>query len=99
MLDLGAISYNSNKDYSGAYTLNTAAGGNAYPSDTLMLTRFSGINGIKDFNNAIKGAAPKIMQNSSVGSYTMSLPTSITGAVDYNITGKIYANLAGLVFS
>jgi outer membrane protein OmpA-like peptidoglycan-associated protein len=93
VLDIGAIHYNSNPQYTGDYTLNTNLG----TGDTLQLNRFSNLSSIDSFNSAVKGAEPKIHQNSTTSSYTMALPTSVTGAIDYDITGKLYINLAGLI--
>jgi outer membrane protein OmpA-like peptidoglycan-associated protein len=93
LLDVGAIQYNAVKNQgAGSYTLNTALNPKG---DSLHLDRFSKVSSASDFNAAVKAANPMLKQNDSVSSYSMSLPTSLVAAIDYNVTGKLYLNLGG----
>jgi len=97
--DLGGISY-THSSYDGAYALNTNLNPNPpiIHSDTLQLKRFSGVSNFTDLTNAITAANPMLTKTTAASNkYMMSLPTSLTGSVDYNFISNFYANLGGML--
>jgi outer membrane protein OmpA-like peptidoglycan-associated protein len=93
LLDVGSIHYDTKGG--GSYTLNTA--NNTQGGDTLNLDRFQNVKNQADFNKAVNNSDSVLTRTDSIGSYNMSLPTSLVGAIDYDLTGKLYFNLAGMV--
>ncbi len=98
--DIGSISYDHSTD-DGTYDLNTALNPRPFPlgSDTMQLARFSGVT--TDFNtlrDAVKEADPMLKKTSNAtNKYKMALPTSLTGAVDFNLYSSFYLNLGGMI--
>ncbi|MBI3883952.1 MAG: OmpA family protein, partial [Sphingobacteriales bacterium] len=74
-----------------SYILNTGA-------DTLRLKRFTDVSDFDDINNALSSASPKITKATAAKNYyDMSLPTSLTGSIDYRIARTLYINVGGMI--
>ncbi|UAY52909.1 DUF5723 family protein [Ferruginibacter albus] len=93
--DIGSISY----DHSATdayYKLNT----NTVPApfDTLRLARFNNVTNFDEMTAVLDGAAPKIQkQGATTGKYSMSLPASLSAAIDYNFFTGFNVNLGGML--
>ncbi|HTB53543.1 MAG TPA: DUF5723 family protein [Ferruginibacter sp.] len=92
--DLGSIQYNhgsSDADYALNTNLNP-------PFDTLRLDRFDKISSFADIDTALNNASPMITKTANKnGKYSMSLPTSLSGSVDYHVVSGLYINLGGMI--
>ena len=92
--DVGSIKYNHGSNDAG-YTLNTNLNP---PFDSLRLDRFSNISSFADIDTALNNAGVQIKKTSQAGGkFNMSLPTSLSGSVDYHVVSGLYVNLGGSV--
>lgn len=86
LLDIGSISYKTNSDQSGDYTINVPSSSKWYPSDL----DGKSVSEIKDYLDA----SPYFTSNAGIkSSYKTSLPTSLRLDFDYAITGKVFLAL------
>jgi outer membrane protein OmpA-like peptidoglycan-associated protein len=92
--DLGSIKYNHGTS-DAAYSLNTNLNP---PYDSLRLDRFSNISSFNDIDTALNSAGVSIAKTSNAtGKFNMSLPTSLSGSVDYHVVSGFYVNLGGSI--
>jgi outer membrane protein OmpA-like peptidoglycan-associated protein len=92
--DVGSIKYNHGSN-DAAYSLNTNLNP---PFDSLRLDRFSNISSFADIDTALNNAGVQIKKTSQAGGkFNMSLPTSLSGSVDYHVVSGLYVNLGGSV--
>lgn len=92
--DLGSIKYNHGTN-DASYTLNTNLNP---PFDSLRLDRFNKISSFADIDTALNSAGAQIKKTSAAGGkFNMSLPTSLSGSVDYHVVTGLYVNLGGSV--
>jgi outer membrane protein OmpA-like peptidoglycan-associated protein len=90
--DLGSIKYNHGSS-DAAYSLNTNLNP---PYDSLRLDRFSNISSFNDIDTALNSAGVSIKKTSAAnGKFNMSLPTSLSGSVDYHVVSGFYVNVGG----
>ncbi len=88
LLDIGSISYKKDTSRTGAYTANITGGQKAYVSD---------FGKLEDFKQYFE-AHPQFFipaSGNNLGSYSVSLPTTMQLELDYHMIKGLYLNMAG----